>query len=471
MVSSGRLSQVSRVFRQLAAEELSRSVRNGRLGRPGSVDGRAQQRSERARSVRRAFEQLGPFYMKVGQILSTRPDIVPDYVIPELEKLHDDAGVLPFSELEPVLRAELGADWARELRDIDTQQPLGAASLAQVYRATLADGQPAVVKIQRPGVRETVTQDMAILRRAARLTGRLAPRFTAVIDVEAMLDVLFEAMRPELDFTTEARNMRRAAELTASFKHLAVPEVLLATPRVLVQSLAPGRSIRHADRDAFSTHERLGIGEDLLAFVFRGFFVDRFFHADLHPGNVFVAPGEKATLIDWGMVGRTDRRTGMLLMLILLTLAQNDGHGLAKAWVELGHATPWAKPGAFASDMAALVPRIADAPLEDLNFGLTLTRVLSCSTKRGIRTSPTVAVLGKAFANIEGSVRCLAPELSLIEVFKGEMQNVMLSLAAETVSKEQMARTALELMLGIGSVTDQMSGLMRGRPFTPPAEG
>ncbi|MEV2253487.1 AarF/UbiB family protein [Streptomyces sp. NPDC050147] len=471
MVSSGRLSQVSRVFRRLAAEELSRSVRNGRPGRPGTFDGRAQQRSERAQSVRRAFEQLGPFYMKVGQILSTRPDIVPDYVIPELEKLHDNACVLPFSELQPVLREELGANWARELRDIDTQQPLGAASLAQVYRATLADGRPAVVKIQRPGVRETVVQDMAILRRGARLTGRLAPRFTAVVDVEAMLEVLFEAMRPELDFTTEARNMRRAAELTASFKHLAVPEVLLATPRVLVQSLAPGRSIRHADQDAFSTHERMGIGEDLLAFVFRGFFVDRFFHADLHPGNVFVAPGEKATLIDWGMVGRTDRRTGMLLMLILLTLAQNDGHGLAKAWVELGHATPWAKLGAFSSDMAALVPQIADAPLEELNFGLTLTRVLTCSTKRGIRTSPTVAVLGKAFANVEGSVRYLAPELSLIEVFKGEMQNAMLSLAAETVSKEQMARTALELMLGIGAVTDQVSGLARGRHSANPAEG
>ncbi|WP_447035736.1 ABC1 kinase family protein [Streptomyces sp. DSM 118878] len=458
------------MFRQLAAEEVSRSVRNGRLGRPVSFDGRAQRRSQRAQSVRRAFEQLGPFYMKVGQILSTRPDIVPDYVIPELEKLHDNACVLPFSEFEPVLREELGADWAMELRDIDTQQPLGAASLAQVYRATLADGRPVVVKIQRPGVRETVAQDMVILRRAARLTGRLAPRFTAVIDVEAMLEVLFEAMRPELDFTTEARNMRRAAELTASFKYLAVPDVLLATPRVLVQSLAPGRSIRHADRDAFSPHERLGIGEDLLAFVFRGFFVDRFFHADLHPGNVFVAPGEKATLIDWGMVGRTDRRTGMLLMLILLTLAQNDGHGLAKTWVELGHATPWANLGAFASDMAVLVPQIADAPLEDLNFGLTLTRVLTCSTKRGIRTSPTVAVLGKAFANVEGSVRYLAPELSLIEVFKGEMQNVMLSLAAETVSKEQVARTALELMLGIGSVTDQMSGLMRGR-HSPTAEG
>lgn len=466
MMSSGRLRQVSRVFRRLAAEELSRSLRNGRPGNSESLDEDAQQKLERSQNLRKAFEQLGPFYIKVGQVLSTRPDIVPDYVIPELEKLHDSASVLPFCELEPVLRAELGANWARILRDIDIQNPLGAASLAQVYRTTLADGQPAVVKIQRPGVRETVLQDMSVLRRTARMTGRLAPRFTAVIDIEAMLAVLFDAMRPELDFTAEARNMRRAAQLTSSFKYLAVPEVLLATPRVLVQSMAPGQSIRHVDQNDFSTDERLGIGQDLLAFVFRGFFIDRFFHADLHPGNVFVVPGDKATLIDWGMVGRTDRRTGMLLMLLMLALAQNDGHGLAKAWVELGHATPWAQTGSFASDMAVLVPQIADASLEDLNFGVTLTRILTCSTRRGIRTNPVVPVLGKAFANVEGSVRYLAPELSLIEVFKEEMQHVMLSLAAEAVSKEQMARTALELMLGIGSVTEQFRDLMGNQQFT-----
>ncbi|MEU6157722.1 AarF/UbiB family protein [Streptomyces sp. NPDC047130] len=465
-MSNGRLRQVSRAAGHLVAEELSRSLRSRRPGH-GSHDARMRQRAERARDVRRFFEQLGPFYTKVGQMLSTRPDIVPEYVIPELEKLHDNASVLPFRALEPVLRAEMGPHWTRELRDVDTARPLGAASLAQVYRANLRDGRPVVVKIQRPGVRETVAQDMAVLRRTARVTGRLAPRFTSVVDVGAMLDVLFDAMRPELDFTVEARNMRRAAELVTSFKHLAVPEVVLATPRVLVQSLAPGRSVRHAEHGDFSRAERLGIGEDLLAFVFRGFFVDRFFHADLHPGNVFVAPGERATLIDWGMVGRTDRRTGMLLMLILMTLAQNDGHGLAKAWVELGHATPWAQTGAFASDMAVLVPQIADASLEELNFGLTLTRVLTCSTRRGIRTSPAIAVLGKAFANVEGSVRHLAPELSLIDVFRTEMQNVMLSLAAETVSKEQMARTALELMLGLGSAAEQVRGVFGGRSSRP----
>ncbi|WP_234342244.1 ABC1 kinase family protein [Streptomyces leeuwenhoekii] len=454
------------MFRQLAVEEASRTLRENRLGRPRSTESRARQEAERAQNVRKAFEQLGPFYVKVGQILSTRPDIVSDHVIAELEKLHDSASVLPFSAVEPVLRAELGPTWAKNLRDIDTDRPLGAASLAQVYRVTLANGRPAVVKIQRPGVRETVAQDMALLRKAARVAGRVAPRFTEMIDIEAMLEVLFEAMRPELDFINESRNMRRAARLVAPFEHLAVPEVLLATPRVLVQSLAPGTSVRHVAQDNFDTEERLAIGRDLLTFVLRGFFTDRFFHADLHPGNVFVAPGERATLIDWGMVGRTDRRTSMLLVLVLLALAQSDGHGLAKAWIELGQTTARARPGAFASDMALLVPQVADASLEDLSFGVTLTRVLTSSTRRGISTSPVIAVLGKAFANAEGSVRCLAPELSIVEVFKSEMQNIMLSLAAETLSQEQMARTALEVMLGIGSVTERLRSMVRGRPLS-----
>ncbi|MGP4113906.1 ABC1 kinase family protein [Streptomyces sp. 4N509B] len=415
----------------------------------------------RAQDLRHALERLGPFYVKVGQMLSTRPDIVPDHVIPELEKLHDQAAVLPFARLEPVLRAEFGPAWTGLFRDVDTDTPVGAASLAQVHRATLRDGRPVVVKIQRPGVREVVLRDMALMRRAARLVGRAAPRFNAVVDVEAMLDVIFDSMRPELDFTIEARNMTRARGLVERFEHLAVPEPLVVADRILVQSLAPGTSIRNADRDAFDPAERQAIGADLLAFCYRGFFIDRFFHADPHPGNVFVAPGEPATLIDWGMVGRTDRRTGMLLMLVLLTLAQNDGRGVAEAWCELGHATPWAQPAAFMADMAMLVPKVADASLEDLDFGVTLTRVLTCSTRRGIRTNPAISILGKSFGNIEGSVRCLAPELSIVGVFEDQLFDVLRSLAFETASREQLARTVMEVLLGVGSVAGQLRGLVR----------
>ncbi|MDQ4144883.1 MAG: AarF/ABC1/UbiB kinase family protein [Actinomycetota bacterium] len=382
-------------------------------------------------------------------------------MIREFRKLHDEVSATPFSDFEPVLAEELGPDWKLYFREIETAAPLGTASLAQVYQATLPDGRRAAVKIQRPGVRSIVYQDMAILRKAARLMARGAPRFNAVIDVEAMLEVVFDAMEPEYDFTAEARNMDQGRRSVERYKHLSVPKVLLATERVLIQSLAAGASIRDVERESFSTAERMAIGRDLLAYLYCGFFIDQYFHADPHPGNIFVQPGKKASLIDWGMVGRVDRRTSMCMVLILLALAQNDGHGLAKGWIEMGRATPWADIAQFTSDMARLVPKIVGASLEELDFGITLTAVLEYATKRGIQTSPSVAILGKAFGNMEGSIRYLAPELSLVEVFQDELRAIMFDLTRPLLSKEQAARNVMEIIIGATAATDQLRSVLR----------
>ncbi|REE95229.1 ABC1 kinase family protein [Thermomonospora umbrina] len=460
-MSVERLLTVAGVFAGLARAEAARVVRARSL--------RSGESPDRPRAVREALERLGPFYVKVGQMLSTRPDIVSPATMAELARLHDNVSVAPFSIFEPVLAEELGEDWARRFVRIDSDRPLGSASLAQAYRVTLPGGQSAVIKIQRPDIRALVLDDMRMMRRAARLVARALPDLNAVIDIEAALNVIFDAMEAELDFTVEAANMDRARELVARFEHLAVPEVILATRRVMVQSLAPGASIREVDRDSLTEKERVGIGRDLLAFMYRGYFADRFFHADPHPGNIFVAPGEKAHLIDWGMVGRVDRRMSMTMMTVLLSLAHNDGPGLARAWVELGKATPWADIAGFAGDMATLVPKIATASLEDLDFGVTLTSVLKYSTRRGIQTSPVISLLGKSFANIEGSVRYLAPELALTEVFEEELRAILIHLVRESISEIQAARTAMDLMIGNMLAPEQLRGLVRdvaNRDFT-----
>jgi ubiquinone biosynthesis protein len=425
----------------------------GRRRTPQDVDAT---RRRRARDVRLALEGLGPLYVKVGQILSTRPDIVSAEMVREFGELHDAVTVQPFSVFEPVLREELGEDWRATFRDVDTDAPLGAASLAQVYAATTADGTPVVIKVQRPGVASLVHEDARLFRRFARLLAKCAPRFTSVVDVEAMLDLLFDAMRAELDFRVEAQNMDRARREVVDFKYLDVPEVLLATRRVMLQSRAPGCSVRDADPADFTAEERIGIGRDLLAFMYRGFFTTRVFHADPHPGNVFVHPGERASLIDWGMVGRIDRRTSQAILLVLLNVAMNDGQGLARAWTEMGRAIPGADLPGFQTDMEALVPIVASASLDELNFGVTLTTVLTSSTKRGIRTNPAIALLGKAFANVEGSIRYLAPELSITETFRDELRDIVLDLVDDTFSEEQVARTALEVITSGSAVVQQI---------------
>ncbi|GAA2975143.1 ABC1 kinase family protein [Streptomyces enissocaesilis] len=432
-----RARLLTQVVARLAVRELPGG---GRAAQEGQ--GRTH---ERVVEIRRALERLGPLYIKMGQILSTRPDLVPPSLAKELENLHDRVPVVPFGSMAGVLAEELGAGWAADFAEFDRGAPLGTASLAQAYRAVLHDGRAVVVKVQRPGIQAVLRDDMRLLRFAARTVGKGAPVFSASMDVDAMLGVVFEAMRSELDFTQEAANMDQARGDAERFPGIEVPHVLHATPRVLIQSMAPGTSIRDADPTAFKDEEKAAIGTQLLAFMYRGYFVSGTFHADPHPGNVFVCPGGPTTVIDWGMVGRVDRRMRTSLVQVLLGLARNDGQTVARAWGDMGRPTPWADFPGFEQDMAVMVPRIAAASLERLNFGSSLGAVLAHSTQRGIQTSPMIALLGKSFANIEGSVRYLAPQLSVTDVFTEQMRTIVFAYAREAVSEEQLVQSFMEL--------------------------
>jgi ubiquinone biosynthesis protein len=459
-VSNERARLVAGTLAGLVGGEARRAigVRPGR--RPDDLG--SDRQAQRARAVRQAFEDLGPLYIKVGQMLSTRPDICPEYLMDEFENLHAKVSVSPFTEFEPVLEDELGGDWKRYFRDIDTD-PIGCASLAQVYRVQLKSGKSAVVKIQRPGVRQSMLEDMALLAKVVRRLAKRMPDLNDVLDLEAMLDVIFTSMRPELDFTLEGENMDAFRDRVEDFDTLAIPEVLFATPRVLVQGLAGGKSIRDVDKSAFTDAQREAIGRDLLTFQFWGFFVDRQFHADPHPGNVFISPEGEATIIDWGMVGKIDANLAMSLIVVLLSMGMGDGTTLARTWIEMGRATKRADVAGFINDMGRFVPGIAGQSLERFNFGVQLTSILKFSSKRGIATSPTIAILGKSFANVEGSIRYLAPDLSITDVFEDEFKTMAQELAREALGKEAMARMAAQSYLmavqGPGQVRSIMADM------------
>ncbi|NUP49561.1 MAG: AarF/ABC1/UbiB kinase family protein [Catenulispora sp.] len=421
-----------------------------------TATGREHQRAVRIKSL---MEQLGPFYVKVGQILATRTDIVSAPLAAELAGLHRSVTAAPFETFTPVLDADLGPHWHRDLHGLHRAAPVGSASLAQVYRAGTADGGTAIVKIQRPDAAALVNADLADLRRAARLAGRCLPRLDAVLDIEATLDAVFDAMRPELDFRLEADNMDQARHAAAGFDLIDVPTVTRATRRVLIQSTAPGVVIGSPRAALLPARLRARIGTQLLTFMYRGYFRDRTFHADPHPGNILVHD-TGATVIDWGMVGRLDRGLSSHGLFILTSLAQNDAAGLADAWIAAGRRTPWADVQAFHDDMARLVPRISAACLQHLDFGTALTTLLRHSARRGIRANPMIGLLGKSFANIEGSVRAIAPELSITEVFREALADTVADLAGELAAPEQALRTALELMAVWTSAPGQLRTLL-----------
>jgi ubiquinone biosynthesis protein len=415
----------------------------------------------RARLVRERLEGLGPFYVKVGQVLASRPDLVPQTICVELGRLHDQVRPDPFPRIERVLEAELGTGWRREFSDVDIARPLGSASLAQAYAVILKDGRQAVLKVQRPGVRERVLADMAGARRLAWMIGHAAPRMTEVFDLEATLASMFDCMRPEFDFTLEAAQMTAARAVAADYPLVSVPEVYRATPRVLVQSRAPGRALASADLISLPGKMRRTACAQLLAFMYRSYFVERVFHADPHPGNVFIDPQHGITLIDWGMVGRIDRTLGSIGVQLFISLAQCDAPGVASAWTQMGHAGPQADIAGFREDIARLVPFVAARTMADLNFGQTLATILKSACRRGIRTSPMMGMLGKSVSNIESTIRMIAPELSATGAFEEALGEVMTGLTRDYLSGTELAYQVVAAITTTHSGMNDLNNLLR----------
>ncbi|WP_223768041.1 ABC1 kinase family protein [Streptomyces huiliensis] len=410
--------------------------------------------------MRRTLEDLGPLYIKVGQILATRPDLVPLYLREELAHLNDQAVVRPFSHFEPVLEQELGTGWQDRFAQVRTERPLGAASLAQVYKATLTDGRQCVLKVRRPGAEQLVHGDMRVLRTVAALIARAAPRFAEVVDVRALLDALFDVMGDELDFTREASNMKAARKLAKDYTRIRVPKVLHATPRVLVQSFADGVPINRVKKEELDPKEAKRIACQLIDYMFRSYFVTGRFHADPHPGNIIISPGRRAYLIDWGMVGRLDRSASVALLGAFLGMACNDGERMARQWIKLGTNTPWSNPAGLVQDLSRIVPRWSEASLAELNFGVALMSLLRYSTRRGVQITPMTSVLGKSVANIEGSVRYIYPELRLSHVLRKVLRGVMRDLVEEELSTERLAQHLLDAQFLVKKSAPQVQAVL-----------
>jgi ubiquinone biosynthesis protein len=275
-----------------------------------------------------------------------------------------------------------------------------------------------------------------------------------------MLDVIFRALSDELDFTREAANMKDARKAAKEFKTVKVPKALVATPRVLVQTFADGQAAHRLKVEELSRKQRKKMAREFVAYMFKGFFVERTFHADPHPGNVLISPDGKVHVIDWGMVGRIDRSTSAAMLGTMIGMAYNDGPALAQSWIEMGSTTPWSDIGGFCADIARFVPHIANASLDELNFGVALTNVIALSTKRGIQTTPNVSILGKSVANMEGTVRYIHPSLKLSDSIREVLQDVLLDMFRDIGSSEQLAQYGLHALRALNQGPGQAIRLL-----------
>ena len=448
-----RGTKIAAVFAKHGLREL--------FGRPDQEG--ATGRRRQAKRLRAALEELGPTFCKLGQILSTRPDLLPSEFIEELATLQDDVPPLTEAEVVVVMEQELGVPW-EDLFDTVEPKPLAAGTIAQVHRATLADGERVVIKVQRPDARGLIEQDLALLEVFAEKAAR-RPHLKLVIDMEAVFAHLSGSLQRELDFRQEAANMQRIAEVLEPFPRLAVPVVYTAfsTSRLLVMHDVGGGPIDTAPED----DARREAARQLLESFYRQIMVAGFFHADPHPGNLMWQPDEERLyFLDLGMVGEVGAEMREHLMLLLMAFWQEDVGFLTDVTLMLANAIERSDLDVegFRSELGTLMARYRTASLKDIQLGPILQEMTEISVRHGVPLPASLALTGKALAQMQLATAQLDPDLDPFEVAgRFLMRNVMRDIRARVDPKALFYGTQ-KLRVRLTRVLEAVERMIGARP-------
>jgi ubiquinone biosynthesis protein len=399
----GRAARIARVLGKVGLGELFSSARSG--------DDAAVR--ERARKLRGAMEELGPTFAKMGQILSTRPDLLPQAFVEELSTLQDNVPPLSEPEVVMVMEEELGVPWEDVFGSIDPQ-PMAAGTIAQVHKATLTGGQRVVVKVQRPTARTDILQDLGLLELFAEKTQERSA-FRQVIDLPTIIEHLSASLRRELDFRQEAGNIQRMHEVLTPFSRLDVPRVHteFSTDRLLVMEEIEGGPIR----DAPEGPARVEAARQLLESYYQQILVDGFFHADPHPGNMMWW-NDKIYFLDLGMVGEIDPETRNLMLLLLMAFWRGDVNFLADVVLMLAgeeQRTDLDVEG-FEAEVGSLLNRTRGLSLREMQLGPILQEITEIAIRHGVRLPASLALTGKALAQMQLATAELDPTLDPLSV-------------------------------------------------------
>jgi predicted unusual protein kinase regulating ubiquinone biosynthesis (AarF/ABC1/UbiB family)/nucleotide-binding universal stress UspA family protein len=400
-----RGGRIAAVFAKHGLKELF-----GRPDEEGAVGRRRQ-----GKRLRAALEELGPTFAKLGQILSTRPDLLPPEYIEELATLQDSVPPLSEQDVVQVMEQELGVPWEDVFDHIDPA-PLAAGTIAEVHRATLATGDPVVVKVQRPEAREQIEQDLALLEVfAEKVSDR--PGLRQVIDMQAVFQHLSDSLHRELDFRQEANNIERMRGAIARYPRLRVPVVHadLSTSRLLVMQDVQGGPISIAPEGT----ARKEAARQLLESFYKQIMIDGFFHADPHPGNLMWQPEEdRLYLLDLGMIGEVGPEMREQLLLLLMAFWQEDVSFLTDVTLMLAGAMDRTDldVDAFGAEMGAMVAKYRTASLSDIQLGPILQEVTEISLRHDVPLPASLALTGKALAQMQLATAELDPDLDPFDV-------------------------------------------------------
>ncbi len=368
----------------------------------------------RPQRMRMAFEELGPTYIKLGQILSTRPDLVPANYLAELAKLQDAVPPVPFEDVKAVIESEFGRP-AEDLFDQLDDQPLASASIGQVHKALLKDGEPVAVKFQRPGIQKVIEVDLEIMLHLATLAERHIKEFEILRPVK-IVEEFARTLEKEIDYRIEATNMERVARHFFDLPHIYIPAVFreFTTSRVLTTELIEGIKVSKIEKIVAAGLDRKVIADRIVGLVLKQAFEHGFFHADPHPGNMFVLADNVICLVDYGMMGLVDRTTREGFVDLIDSLVHQQEVRTTQMLLHLTHWNEQPDIRALEREVADFMGRHFYKPLKDMEIGKLLQDLFQLTMRFRLRLPPDIFLMIKALSSVEGVGRTLDPEFDLI---------------------------------------------------------
>ena len=391
------------------------------------------------------LERLGPTFVKLGQILSTRADLLPDSYLAALARLQDEVAPVPFADIEKTLREELDVRPSQAFKELDPT-PLAAASLAQVHRAVLRDGRTVAVKVQRPGIRLQAADDLEVLESVASLAERVSAT-AARYEIGRLVHEFRATLLRELDYRIEAENLRALARNLSGFDRVFVPQPIAdySTSRVLTMEYVVGTKVTALSTAARTRVDSADLADVLFAAYLKQIFVDGFFHADPHPGNLLVTRDGRLAMLDLGMVAHLTPRFQDLLLQLLTSVADGRGDEAAKHALRLGEPRPELRADEFERRLRDLVAGHRDTNVSQLSTGRMVLQMTRIAAETGLRLPAEAMMLGKTLLSLDEIARRLDPDFRPQAVFRRHVEDIVQRRVMGAMKAESAWAGVLEL--------------------------
>lgn len=419
-------------------------------------DGEEEATAHDAEALVSELQSMGPTYVKLGQLLSSRVDLLPKAYTDALGKLQDSVDPLPPGEGRQIVEEELGVRVTQAFGSFE-EEPIGSASLAQVHRATMRDGRPVAVKVQRPGVRRQVLDDMEVVSELASLLDEhwsLGARLGLADSVEEFR----RSLLAELDYKQEAANLVVFGQFLRPYRHLVVPQPVedFTTSKVLTMSFIDGRNIATIGPLGLLEIDGRPLAEDLFKAYLDQILVHGIFHADPHPGNVLVTDDGHLGLVDLGMVARVDPDLRDCLLRLLVAASEGKGEETAKALERIGRPLSDYDPDALSKRVSEVVIRSHGADLAELQLGRELGELARIAVETGLSQPPELTLIGKALLNLDDVARRLDGRFEPGEAVRAQVTHIMRHRMLEAASPTSLVAAALEAK----EFTEELPGRM-----------